>query len=247
MSDEKANLKFWGILALAALSLVAVAAGTAAAGSCRSGFAFAEVKKGTAAGCIDFWVNRYQSLATGLVSTAVAGVAAYFVLKQLWRMAENNALAASALRVAEAQRLAAEKANLAAACDSAFRLYGAVMAMAYHLAGSLKGAEVGNLRSEYVKQIQDVSPLVTELRRTVPHNLVTAEEKALYKEFGERFGSINSFLIMEATRGLGLDVPTIEDRPRFSSSTPGEAVTHVLLSGVALFHLGRRLESRLGM
>ncbi|HZH50284.1 MAG TPA: hypothetical protein VEZ16_00230 [Microvirga sp.] len=77
MPDKYSGLKFWGVLGLAAALLMVVAASL----SCRSGFAFSELQKPAAAGCFEFWLNRYQTT----VAAAGALLAAFLAARPVWR------------------------------------------------------------------------------------------------------------------------------------------------------------------
>lgn len=89
MASESANLKFWSFMGLAVLLLIATAAAMGMADSCESGFAAVEIRKKAAAGCGEFWFNRYQTSIAALGALLAALIAARPVWRQLGEMREQ--------------------------------------------------------------------------------------------------------------------------------------------------------------
>jgi hypothetical protein len=81
--DKYTEAKFWGTLGVAIVGLIVLATILGVADSCASGFAAVEIKKKAAAGCGEFWLNRYQTLITGILAVGAATVTIYFTRRQV--------------------------------------------------------------------------------------------------------------------------------------------------------------------
>ncbi|KFG68683.1 hypothetical protein [Microvirga sp. BSC39] len=102
---DKTGFKLWIKLALligAAIFLTAIGFGLA--DSCDSGFAARAIRKKEAAGCGEFWTNRYQTLVTGFLAAAIAGWAAVKLIEQIGIMRKGNHMLEEQLAMERARR-----------------------------------------------------------------------------------------------------------------------------------------------
>jgi uncharacterized iron-regulated membrane protein len=69
-------------------------------------------------GCMEYWLERYQTLFTGILSAIIAVGAAYLVLKTLDRMDRQNRLAEQAMQVAHDQLKAVHRKEIGIALNA---------------------------------------------------------------------------------------------------------------------------------
>jgi hypothetical protein len=227
---------------LTSIGVVAVIRG---ASSCYSGYALAEIQKATAAGCADFWLNRYQSLIIGLISTAVAAGAAILVLQQLGAMAHQNTLAHAALGIAKKQRQAEERQQISAAIETTQRLYGLMSVVPLALGDVMKVADEFTVRKEFTKHIKNISPVMQEFRREVPHLLSTHDEKAYYREFDDHNNSVGMYFFVGAAHDYGMDTKGAYANMKYMPKDKFGVIENLVYANIALWNLRAKLQERL--
>jgi hypothetical protein len=80
-------------------------------------------------GCLEYWLNRYQTLFVGILSAVIAVGAAYLVLKTLDRMDRQNRLAEQTMQVAFDQLKAVHRKEIGIALNALAFVRGHILTM----------------------------------------------------------------------------------------------------------------------
>lgn len=160
--------------------------------SCKSGFALADIRARKVASCGEFWLNRYQTLLTGILSASIATGAAILVLKQLREMNRQNTVAERAMKIASDQLAAESRREISQAIDAALKARAHIYGMAISLE-SVEGQTPDVAKKTYNEGLGEFIPELLTLRRTMDNIDSTPEVQKAYDEFEVNFRAASAF------------------------------------------------------
>lgn len=193
------------------------------------------LKIGDAAGCYEFWINRYQTTIQTAASILLGGAGLYFVLKQLHGLREQNLLTGKALEATLREQQASAARAIGQASVSVTRFSGAAAALLVASHNLLNGELSPFPETEKLK--------IDEAAKTLPDlypGLQTLGLVERWRELHNNFGDLSAYIVM---RSAGFTVAEVEQASDERSMPSDDADAHTRCMGLVMdiMALGREL------
>jgi hypothetical protein len=132
-------------------------------------------------GCTEYWLERYQTLFTGVLSAMIAVGAAFLVLRTLARMDQQNRVAEASLEQAKLQFLRAELRAEAVAGQTARSIAASISYTLLPVFTQMREKTKTEIMEALHERIPRIEELMAEFRKSVAPYLRTPQEIELYR------------------------------------------------------------------
>jgi hypothetical protein len=196
-------------------------------------------------GCADYWLERYQTLFTGILSAAIALGAAYLVVRTLARMDQQNRVAEASLEQARLQFTQSERQAIANAGHTARSIANSISYTVLPVFPLLKVNTEREVMLALQERLPRIDQLMAEFRKSVAPYLKTKDEIDLHSRAEDRIGACAMYA---AAHLAGINFDQFSDHFNTAQDlTEGQfsAVTSLIDASDDLHAIAKCLQERL--